>query len=93
VSYGRRVDANHAGIRQALRQCGWWVKDMSAMGKGWPDLLAVKAGRAVLVEVKDGSKPPSDRKLTAPQEALHAELKSAGWPVVIVTSVSDAMEL
>ena len=41
-----------------------------------------------LVEVKDGRKPPSARRLTPEQEAWHA-----AWPgdVYVVTSVTEAL--
>ncbi len=88
-----RVDNNHAEIRQALRAVGWWVRDTSAYGEGWVDLFCAKHGRAVMVEVKDGRKSPSKRKLTPAQEKLHAELIAAGIEVRVITSVSEALIL
>ncbi len=98
---GKRVDANHAEVRDALRQRGWDVEDFSNIGGGIPDLLAVHRWRqhswrgrlAYLVEVKDGEKPPSARRLTAAQERVHAAFSAAGIPVVVVTSVTEAMAL
>jgi hypothetical protein len=55
-----KVDANHADIVKALRAAGCGVLDLSKVGNGCPDLL-VHAGVTVLMEIKDGSKPPSAR--------------------------------
>jgi len=71
--YAKRVDENQADvvaeIRAALPEAT--VFDLSGSGKGIPDLLIGFNGGNYLVEIKDGSKPPSERKLTPAQEALH----------------------
>lgn len=85
-----RVDANHAAIRGALRLLGWTV---GATGRGMPDLVAVKSGRCVFIEVKDGAKPPSARKLTPDQQRLHWSFQSAGFPVRVITSVDETRTL
>jgi len=88
-----RVDANHASIVKALRDAGCGVLDLSAVGKGCPDLLVhpptyPECRIAVMLEVKDGSKPPSERKLTPAQVKFHAKWK--GW-ISVVTSVDEAL--
>jgi hypothetical protein len=88
-----RTDANHVEIRQALRQIGWWVKDTSKYGEGWADLFAAKAGRAVMVEIKNGKLPPSARQLTPAQVKFHKEAAAAGIEVRVVTSVDEAVRL
>ena len=93
MGYAKRTDRNHAVVRDALRQAGWFVKDCSAIGGGWPDLFAAKPGRCLLVEVKNGAKSASRRQLTAAQVQLHKELAAAGFPVVILTSVDQVAEL
>lgn len=61
--YGKNVDANQKEIVQALEQIGCDVLEI-----GWPlDLLVGYRRRNWLLEVKDGSKPPSERKLTDDQ--------------------------
>lgn len=84
----RRTDANHAQIVAAFRKMGWSVLDLSAVGKGCPDLAIGKHGRTVLVEIKDGEKSPSKRRLT-PAEC---EFFSA-WrgDAVLVQDIEDAM--
>lgn len=59
-----RTDANQTLIVKQLRQLGYSVYITSMVGKGFPDLVIGKRNKNYLVELKDGSKPPSARKLT-----------------------------
>ena len=88
-----KVDANHAEIAKALRAAGCGVVDMAPMGKGVPDLLVhaptfPACRMPVFLEIKDGNKPPSKRKLTPAQVKFHAEWK--GW-VFVVENVDQAL--
>lgn len=64
MTRARRVDDNQAAVVAALRQVGASVQILSAVGQGCPDILAGYRGVNVLLEIKDGSKPPSARVLT-----------------------------
>lgn len=86
-----RTDANHAEIVQALRNAGCSVFDCSGLGGGFPDLCVGIGGRTVLVEVKDGSKPPSRRLLTPDQLDFHAKWK--GGTLAIVCDVESALRV
>lgn len=86
-----RTDANQSEIVDALRKCGATVQSLAAVGDGVPDLLVGLAGMNLLIEVKDGSKPPSGRKLTPDQEAWHAAW--GGAPVFVVTCVDQAVQM
>lgn len=66
--WGRRVDANHGEVVEAFRRLGFAVADLSRLGSGIPDLAISRAGRTALIEVKDGDKPPSARKLTPDEQ-------------------------
>lgn len=88
-----RVDANHGAIRDALRACGWTVLDTSKYGHGFPDLLAVKDGRLEFIEVKDGTKPPSERRLTAEEHAFMVFLWKAERDLRVILSVEEAVQL
>lgn len=88
-----RTDANHAEIRDALRESGYLVIDMSDVGKGFPDLAVQSPGNTpwcLWLEVKDGSKPPSARKITKAQERWH---KLMGASTRVVTSKIEAMQV
>jgi hypothetical protein len=45
------------------------------------------------VEVKDGQKPPSERRLTPNEAKVHAAFAAAGVPVVIIESIEEAVRL
>ena len=83
----RRTDSNHAEIMAAFRKCGYAVHDTSRLGGGFPDLV-VHRETILLVEVKDGRKPPSARKLTDNELEF-----SYRFPVQIVASVDDVIAL
>jgi hypothetical protein len=59
-----RLDANQKAVVTALRKIGCSVQSLASVGDGCPDLLVGWHARNFLMEVKDGSKPPSARRLT-----------------------------
>ena len=77
-----KVDQNQDQVVSALRAAGAKVQSLAAVGKGVPDLLCQYEGTFYLIEVKDGRKPPSQRKLTEDQVKWHEEWKSAFLGVV-----------
>lgn len=86
--FARKVDDNHAAIRDGLRACGVRVHDTSRLGGGFPDLLCRYFGRIVLLEVKDPRQVPSKRRLTAAEAEFHAEWKD--W-VATVETLDEAL--
>lgn len=62
-----KVDDNQSQIVADLRSLGCSVLHLHAVGQGCPDVLVGWRGRNVLLELKDGAKPPSRRKLTPAQ--------------------------
>jgi hypothetical protein len=86
--YAKRVDVNQKAIVECFRKLGCWVGDLHGIGRGMPDLLVSIPPSHVLalVEVKDGSKPPSGRKLTEPEREFHDSCPAMIW---IVESVED----
>lgn len=91
--YAARVDANQSAIVRALESMGALVRDCSRMGSGFPDLLVLWRGQWLLAEVKDGSRPPSERKLTRDQVLWHAEAKQHGGTVYVLETEDDALAM
>ena len=87
----KRVDDNQSKIVKALRDEGWTVTHLHAIGKGCPDLLVGVTRFNVkynfLLEVKDGTK---SWKLTPDQVIWHYNWKGQ---VAVVTSPEQAVEL
>lgn len=85
-----RKDANHTDIVGTFRQCGASVVDTAQLGGGMSDLVIAYKGTNVLVEVKDGTKPPSARKLTPDEQKFQANWRGM---YRIVESVDDVIKL
>ncbi len=88
---GKRIDANHSEIVAALRRVGAQVQSLASVGGGVPDLLVAFRGGWYVLEVKDGSKPPSKRRLTPAEAEWHMQFNDAA-PVWIVNTVDEALE-
>lgn len=88
-----RVDRNHREIVEALEAMGWGVISTAQLGNGFPDLVAMKAGRVVFVEVKDGARVPSERKLKPVQVEAHKLFERYGVHVHVVCSANDLQQL
>lgn len=84
-----RRDSNHIEIRDAFRRLGFAVKDVADL-KNFCDLLISKNGLTWCVEIKDGKKPPSKRKLTEGEEIFRHNWQGS---YAIVMSVSDVEEI
>lgn len=83
-----KVDANQQEAVRYLRALGMSVQVASNVGGGFPDLVVGFRGVTVLVELKDGEKVPSARKLTADQQRFHDTW--AGCAVVASTKEEAA---
>ena len=83
-----RTDGNHAAIVAALRKIGATAFSLAAVGNGCPDMVVGYRGVNLLLEVKDGARPPSERSLTAAQKEFFAAW--AGQAAVVI-SASDAV--
>lgn len=85
-----KVDVNQQEIVKALRRVGASVDYLHTLGKGVPDLLVGFRAKNYLMEIKDGMKSESRRKLTDDEQAWH--LTWAGQ-IAIVYSVEDALRI
>jgi hypothetical protein len=86
-----RIDANHEQVVLALRTAGATVQSLAAIGKGVPDLLVGFQGKTLLMEIKDGRKAPSERRLTEDQLKWHGAWR--GGPLAIVDSPDAALRM
>ena len=84
----KRVDANQASIVKVFRGLGVSVQHLSDVGKGCPDLLLGIFGKNYLVELKNGSRPPSGQKLTPHEETFFMTWKGQ---VSIIKSEDEAI--
>jgi hypothetical protein len=87
--YAARRDENEPEIVDALRAAGWGVHRVS--DAGFPDLVASRGKRVLLIEVVGDEKSKKFRKsqgLTPVQQEFHRE-----WPGVIhiVRTVDEAL--
>ena len=83
-----RIDSNQVEIVAALRALGCTVQSLAGVGQGCPDLLVGRNGRNYLMEIKDGSKPPSARALTTKEYIWINEWKGQ---VTVVWNVEEAL--
>lgn len=86
-----RTDANHTEIVRALREHGCFVQSLAAIGDGCPDLLIGAAGNTALLELKDGTRPPSEQRLTVAQQLWHAAWR--GGTLAIVNDIEGALRV
>ncbi len=85
-----KVDDNQQEIVRLLRQLGCSVKSLAAVGGGCPDLLVGTQGKNLLIEVKDGAKAKSRRKLTTDQQEFH---KTWDGRIHLVETDQDVLDL
>jgi len=90
MRYANRIDANQNQIVDAMRKVGAVVRIIS-QGDGIPDLLVGYKGFTILMEVKDGDKVPSARKLTEAEQKFFDDWQ--GGLLVVVNSVEEALEI
>lgn len=89
--FARNIDANQPLIVAALKKVGALVGHTHTVGGGFPDLVVGYRKRLVMLEIKDGTKVPSARKLTEAEEAFRALWVGAGLPYHVVNSVDEAL--
>ena len=90
MRYAARIDANQEQIVSALRAHGATVRIVT-QGNGLPDLLVGYKGFTLLLEIKDGNKVPSARKLTPAEQKFFDEW--TGGMLAVVNSADEAIEI
>ena len=86
---GGRIDANQPAIVRKLKAIGASVQSLADVGDGCPDLLVGFRGETFVLEVKDGSKPPSKRALTEDQRVWHGRWRGQ---VDVVNNEDEAVK-
>lgn len=89
----RRTDDNQNEIVKTLRQIGAEWIDTSADPRAGCDGIIAYHGRTIVVEIKNGSLPPSARKLTDNELKTKAKCERAGAPYVVLLSAEHAVEV
>lgn len=89
MRWAAKRDDNEAAIVDALEHTGCLIQPLSAPGV--PDLLVWSpfTRSLLLLEVKDGAKVPSARKLTDVQVAWHRTWSDA--PIFVCETVEQAL--
>lgn len=62
-----KVDDNHKDVVARFRFLGFSVQSLAGVGDDCPDLLVARNMRTAVVEVKDGAKVPSKRRMSPGQ--------------------------
>jgi hypothetical protein len=87
----KRTDSNHAEIIKALRKIpNLSVFSTHEVGKGFPDIVIGYKGINYLIEIKDGNKPPSARKLTDAEVKFHNDWRGQ---IKIVNNLDEVLNL
>jgi predicted Holliday junction resolvase-like endonuclease len=88
-----RIDANQTEIVEALRKAGAeWIPTSGDPSIGFDGLVAHQ-GRLFVVEIKDGSKPASARRLTDRERKRKEQVEYKGVPYNVIESKEDALKL
>jgi len=69
-----KVDSNQPEIVARFREHGCSVKHTHMVGSGFTDIVVGLLGVNLIVEIKDGNKSPSERRLTHDEQEF-----SDGW--------------
>ncbi len=84
-----KIDVNQPEIVAAFRRLGWSVLIISQLKKCC-DIFVAKGGVTIAVEIKDGEKPPSARKLSEGEQDFKGNWLGR-WE--LIESVDDVIEL
>ena len=84
-----RVDANQPRVVACFRRLGWSVLIISQL-KNCCDIIVAKGGQTIAVEIKDGDKPPSQRKLSVGEQEFKDEWLGR-WE--LIESIDDVIKL
>ena len=84
-----RKDNIHGAVVNVWEQCGWACMDLSQLGNGKPDILAVRRSFAVLIETQDPRWKSNKKPETLEAQAKFRETWKA-CPVLVIETVEQA---
>lgn len=90
-SYGK-PDANAAALVELWRRNGgeaWYMPP----DIGYDLIVALPGGNLGIVEIKDGSLPPSKRQLTPNEQAQREKLQARGVPYTVWECAADVLRM
>lgn len=87
-----KIDSNQNEIVKALRKLGAFVLITSQLKNAF-DILVAYNSKLYVVEIKDGNKPPSARKLTEGELKCKKGFESVGVTYHVINSIDEAIEL
>jgi hypothetical protein len=87
----RKADGNQSALVRQIRQIpGLMVRHTHTVGQGFVDAVIGYGGKNYLLEIKDPSKPPSQRKLTPDEQKFHDEWTGQ---VAVVETLDDVLRV
>jgi Holliday junction resolvase len=91
MRHNPRKDRNHNEIKEFFELQGCTVWDAAGGHGGIPDLIIGFGNVTILVEVKDGKKPPSERKLTGAQLEFFNRMQGANFVCYDIKQAEEIM--
>ncbi len=92
MRYASKIDANQPEIVKALRKAGATVLITSQLKNAF-DILIGYQSSIYIVEIKDGNKPPSQRKLSPGEQKCKTDFERVGCNYNVITSIEEALKL
>lgn len=87
-----RKDANHKSIVAHAESLGFGSLDVSMM-KNFCDEIWIRDGKVFFIEIKDGSKPPSQRQLTSGEVGFKRKCEAIGGSYRLIETNEDVNNL
>lgn len=87
-----KVDANQSEIVSALRRVDANVLIVSQLKNAF-DILVGFRDELFIMEIKDGTKPPSQRYLTDGEMQCKNNFERVGVPYYVVNSINEALKV
>jgi hypothetical protein len=90
--YARKKDDNHDEIVDEFKRLGCGVKDVHDL-PNFVDIIICYKSATVMVEIKDGAKPASARKLTSGEKKFSDEWIAKGGKWACIETIEQANEM